>query len=101
MNEGAADLLGSDKFASDAADANDEKYQAIKEWVMTLDYVSMSKIQRECGVGFNRAGRIFKRLQEEGIVASTAEAAAKGNKVLVNDKFYDSGSSVTSSEQEK
>ena len=101
MNEGAADLLGSDKFASDAADANDEKYQAIKEWVMTLDYVSMSKIQRECGVGFNRAGRIFKRLQEEGIVASTAEAAAKGNKVLVNDKFYDSGTSVTSSEQEK
>ncbi|MBE6133103.1 MAG: hypothetical protein E7178_00295 [Erysipelotrichaceae bacterium] len=100
MNEGANELLGSEKFTSDAANSDEEKYQSIKEWVMTLDYVSMSKIQRECGVGFNRAGRIFKRLQEEGVVASTAEAAARGNKVLVNDKFY-SGSDVASSEQEK
>ncbi|MBE6136190.1 MAG: hypothetical protein E7181_02865 [Erysipelotrichaceae bacterium] len=101
MDEGANDLLGSEKFANEAANSDEEKYQAIKEWVMTLDYVSMSKIQRECGVGFNRAGRIFKRLQEEGVVASTAEAAAKGNKVLVNDKFYDGGNDVTSNEQEK
>ena len=101
MNEAANDLLGSEKFHSEAADSDEEKYQSIKEWVMSLDYVSMSKIQRECGVGFNRAGRIFKRLQEEGVVASTAEAAARGNKVLVNDKFYDGGDNiVTSSEQE-
>lgn len=100
MNEGANDLMSSEKFANDAANSDEEKYQSIKEWVMTLDYVSMSKIQRECGVGFNRAGRIFKRLQEEGVVASTAEAAAKGNKVLVNDKFY-SSDGVTSGEQER
>ncbi len=101
MNEGASEYLGSEKFQSDAVDSDEEKYQSIKEWVMSLDYVSMSKIQRECGVGFNRAGRIFKRLQEEGVVASTAEAAARGNKVLVNDKFYDGGDNiVTSSEQE-
>ena len=102
MNEAASEMLGSEKFAGDQMDSDEEKYQSIKEWVMSLDYVSMSKIQRECGVGFNRAGRIFKRLQEEGVVAMTAEAAAKGNKVLVNDKFYNSGNDVvTSSEQER
>ena len=51
---------------------NDEeeiKYQEIKAWAITNEYISMSRIQRECGVGFNRAGRVFKRLQDEGIIA--------------------------------
>ena len=50
-------------------DMDEERYQAIKEWVMTQDYMSISRIQRECSVGFNRAGRYFLRLQEEGIVS--------------------------------
>lgn len=67
---------------------NDEKYQEIKEWAMTQEYVSMSKIQRECYVGFNKAGKILKKLQEEGIIASEAESSSKGCKVLVH---YDDG----------
>ncbi len=72
------------------------KYQSIKEWVMTHEYMSMSKIQRECGVGFNRAGRFFKRLQEEGIV-DTVSDGAKGCRVLTDDEFEYNGI-VTSKE---
>ena len=66
----------------------DTKYNAIKDWVMGQEYMSMSKIQRECGVGFNRAGRIFNRLVSEGIVAAESEGS-KGCRVLQQNKFGD------------
>ena len=50
--------------------------------------MSMSRIQRECSVGFNRAGKFFKRLQDEGIVGTETEGN-KGCPVLVKDKFYE------------
>ena len=66
----------------------DDMYPAIKDWAMAQEYVSMSRIQREFGTGFNRAGRLFKRLQDEGIVASAPDTAssAKGCRVLVHDE---------------
>ena len=48
----------------------EDRYQAIKGWVITQDYMSISRIQRECGVGFNRAGRYFLRLQQEGVISN-------------------------------
>ncbi len=66
-----------------ADDADEAKYQSIKEWVMGLQMVSMSRIQGECGVGFNRARRIFTRLVSEGVVAP--EGTSKGNAVLMRD----------------
>ena len=63
--------------------AEEAKYQAIKEWVMTQQYMSMSRIQRECAVGFNRAGRFFLRLQNEGVVSKDTEAN-RGCRVLAN-----------------
>lgn len=98
--EAANELINSAEFKKEGANSEEDKYLAIKEWAMCLDFVSMSKIQREWSVGFNRAGRIIKRLQDEGIVSSTPEAAAKGYKVLVNDKFYEAPEGVNSSEQE-
>lgn len=64
--------------------AEEMKYQDIKAWVMTQQYTSMSKIQRECSVGFNRAGRFFNRLVQEGIVSPQSDGN-KGCKVLVHD----------------
>lgn len=82
--------LGEVEKEADAAE--EAKYQSIKEWVMTQQFVSMSKIQRECQVGFNRAGRFFNRLQKEGVVSTEQDGATKGCKVLVHDDFdYDSG----------
>jgi S-DNA-T family DNA segregation ATPase FtsK/SpoIIIE len=65
----------------------DDLYNTIKADIMTKEYTSISKIQREYGVGFPRAGKIFARLQSEGIVAAAPETAssAKGCKVLVHE----------------
>ncbi|MBO4856773.1 MAG: DNA translocase FtsK [Bacilli bacterium] len=89
----AAEVIGSPEFQASLDNSEEEKYQSVKEWVMANEYMSMSRIQRECSVGFNRAGRFFKRLQDEGIVDTETEGN-KGCPVLVHDKFYD-GSSDT------
>ncbi len=66
----------------------EDKYQVIKENVMlTDDYVSPSKLQRKYGLGFNRAGRYFQRMQEEGVVSKEA-TGNKGYKVLVHDVHF-------------
>ena len=84
----AGDVIGSPEFASTQEAGEEAKYQSVKEWVMACDYMSMSKIQRECGVGFNRAGKFFKRLQTEGIIGTEVEGN-KGCPVLIQDKFYE------------
>ena len=84
----ANQLLVSTDFQAMAENSEEDKYQAVKEFVMANEYMSMSKIQRDMGVGFNRAGRFFKRLQQEGIVGTVPDGN-KGCPVLVHDKFYD------------
>ena len=91
--QAAADVIGSPEFQAGLENSEEARYQEIKNWVMANEYMSMSRIQRECSVGFNRAGRFFKRLQDEGIVATETEGN-KGCPVLVHDKFYE-GSSDT------
>ena len=51
-------------------DIEEDRYESVKDWVLTQDYMSISRIQRECGLGFNRAGRYFLRLQQEGIISN-------------------------------
>lgn len=77
------------------------KYQSIKSFVMTQQYTSISKIQRDCSVGFNRAGRIFNRLVNEGIVSNESEGN-KGSKVLVHDggANYDSDDNIPVSDEQ-
>lgn len=69
------------------ASSNEERYQQIKRAIMAEDSTSVSKIQHQFGVGYPRAAEIFKRLQEEGIVApkSGAPNSSKGCEVLVHD----------------
>ena len=85
------DLSVEEKQTFPNSDIEEEKYQEIKKWVMDNEYMSMSRIQRECSVGFNKAGRIFKRLMEEGIIGEETDNK-KGNKVLIHemsDRKYD------------
>ena len=86
--QAAGDIIGSPEFLASQEGSEETKYQSVKEWVMSNEYMSMSRIQRECSVGFNRAGRFFKRLQDEGIVATETEGN-KGCPVLVHEKFYE------------
>ena len=87
-SQAAGDIIGSPEFQASQESGEENKYKSVKEWVMANEYMSMSRIQRECGVGFNRAGRFFKRLQDEGIVATETDGN-KGCPVLVHDKFYE------------
>lgn len=91
------DLVNSPAFNYDSEDNEEAKYKSVKEWVMSNKYMSMSRIQRECSVGFNRAGRFFKRLQNEGVIGTEPEGA-KGCPVLTHDDFYDNDNVVTSDE---
>ena len=84
----AAPVLASTEFQASQANSEEAKYEEIKGWVMSQEYMSISRIQREMGVGFNRAGRFFLRMQSEGIVAKETEGN-KGCPVLIKDKFYD------------
>ena len=68
------------KIAADPWLEDETHYQAVKEWVLEQDYISISRIQRECGLGFNRAGTYFLRLQQEGIVSK--ECSKRGCLVL-------------------
>ena len=90
------EYANSPEFKEAQGNTEDERYQAIKEWVLTQEFMSISRIQRECAVGFNRAGRFFLRLQSEGVVGTETEGN-RGCRVY-SDRISDSDV-VTSDEQ--
>ena len=98
--ETAREMIASGEVQKEADEAEEMKYQSVKEWVLTQKFVSMSKIQRECQVGFNRAGKFFKRLQMEGVVDFEVDGVSKGCRVLVtsDDDNSDDSNIVTSEE---
>ena len=61
-------------------------YEDIKKWVMTQEYTSISKIQRTFSLGFPRAGKMFNRLEKDGIIEGEATATnnSKGRRVLIH-----------------
>ena len=93
-------MVASGEVEKEADAAEEARYQSIKDWVLTQEFVSMSKIQRECSVGFNRAGRFFKRLQQEGVVSTEVDGTSKGCKVLGHGEYYaDDGDNVVASNE--
>lgn len=77
------------KAASDA-----ELYDSVKTFVYTQEYTSISKLQRQFSIGFGRAGKIIKKLQDDGIVALQPDTpqSAKGVRVLVHQSSESSSS---------
>ena len=92
----ASEYANTPEFKEAAGNSEEERYQSIKEWVLSQEYMSISRIQRECSVGFNRAGRFFLRLQNEGVVSK--ETTNKGCPVLGGNRFGED-TQVTSDEQ--
>ena len=78
----------------DKAQTDEEAYQKIKEDATHREYFSISYITRTYGMGYSRAGKMFTRLQKEGIVAPSGDA--RGCKVLV---YVPGGQSMGSVEQ--
>ena len=95
--QAASEYANTPEFKDAAGNSEEERYQAIKEWVLTQEFMSISRIQRECAVGFNRAGRFFLRLQSEGIVGNETEGN-KGCRVNSEGRFAED-TVVTSDEQ--
>ena len=93
----ASEYANTPEFKEAAGNSEEERYQSIKEWVMSQEFMSISRIQRECSVGFNRAGRFFLRLQNEGVVSK--ETTNKGCPVLVSGDRFGEETVVTSDEQ--
>ena len=93
----ASEYANTPEFKESQGNSEEERYQAIKEWVMTQEFMSISRIQRECSVGFNRAGRFFLRLQKEGVVSE--ETTNKGCPVLASGSRFGEETTVTSDEQ--
>ena len=69
--------------------SEDQLYKQIKSDLAHKEYCSISFIQRTYGVGFPKAGRMFNRLIQDGIVAPQGDA--RGSKVLVHDMEQSEG----------
>ena len=65
----------------DKSQSDEEAYQIIKEDAAHREYFSISYITRTYSMGYSRAGKMFRRLQNEGIVAESGDA--RGCKVLI------------------
>ena len=76
------------------AKSDEEAYQKIKEDAKHREYLSISYIVRTYGMGFSRAGKMFNRLRNEGVVAPSGDA--RGCKVLIYSPY---SQEVTSEEQ--
>ena len=64
----------------DKTKTDEEVYQRIKEDAYHREFFSISYITRTYSMGFSRAGKMFQRLIEEGVVEPTGDS--KGSKVI-------------------
>lgn len=71
----------------------DPLYREIKAAASIRNYVSMSWISRTYSTGYPRALKIFKQLQQEGIIDASLDNPNnnRGRKVLVNPNFKEDG----------
>jgi len=56
---------------SSSASAEDALYQNVRAFVQERETVSISLIQREFRIGYNRSARLVDALEQEGVVVST------------------------------
>lgn len=75
--------------------SEDQLYEQIKVDLTHKEYCSISFIQRTYGVGFPKAGRLFAKLQKDGIVAFGGDA--RGSKVIVHLSQSESPTSIDES----
>ena len=79
----------------DKSKTDEEAYQRIKEDATHREFMSISYITRTYQMGFSRAGKMFTRLQKEGVVAASGDA--RGCKVLMYNPYQ--SEEVTTPEQ--
>jgi DNA segregation ATPase FtsK/SpoIIIE, S-DNA-T family len=50
-------------------DIEDELYTQVRDFVLTLDEISISMLQRQYRIGFNRSARLIEKLELDGFLA--------------------------------
>lgn len=50
-------------------DIEDELYVQVRDYVLTLDEISISMLQRQYRIGFNRSARLIEKLEVDGFLA--------------------------------
>lgn len=61
--------------SKETTDADDELFEAAKEWVISSKITSRSGIQRKFRIGYDRADRLITKLAECGIIDKDNEIA--------------------------
>jgi DNA segregation ATPase FtsK/SpoIIIE-like protein len=63
---------------------DDPLYPTIRDYAMSMEYCSISKITRTFNIGFSRAGKLFQQLINDGIIENNLGSSnTKGCKVLL------------------
>ena len=85
LEEKTRSTVSLEDMAQQKEEGYNSMYEEIKKWVMSQEYTSISKIQRTFSLGFPRAGKMFARLEDEGIIEGEgASNNAKGRRVLIH-----------------
>lgn len=66
-----------DEFGANGQDQIDEMYEQALEFVCRSKTTSISKLQRELRIGYNRAARIIEGMEAEGIVSAPQSGGAR------------------------
>ena len=66
----------------DMDEYNEPLYKEVKEFVNTLDTVSISMLQRRFKIGYNKSATFVERMEKEGLVGPPD--GSKPRKVLKN-----------------
>ena len=72
---------------SDVMTGFDDLFLEVAEYVITTNYASINKIQRNFNIGYNRASDVFTQLTNSGIVSSPQSKTPR--KVLINIEQFD------------
>jgi S-DNA-T family DNA segregation ATPase FtsK/SpoIIIE len=64
--------------------SDDEKYDRAVAIVSEAGYCSISHIQRQLGVGYNKAAKLVERMEKEGVVGPPSGKAGGRREVLVH-----------------
>lgn len=86
MNE-ASELIERAKIRKSFVQINDELFEEAARIVIKEDKAAIGKLQREFGIGFNRAARIMDQLADAGVVGP--EEGTKPRRILMTMEQFD------------
>ena len=78
--------VGSDEFGAGGYDEIDEMFEQALEFVGRSKTTSISKLQRELRIGYNRAARIIEGMEAEGIVSPPQSGGVRNVLIATSDE---------------